>query len=71
MFIDDISHYATRKHNQETWLASEDEYSKNIQQDRKLIKEGWFVIRFSNWEIKQKELIDKAMIDLQEIIVFS
>ncbi|MBD2415791.1 hypothetical protein H6H01_34785 [Nostoc calcicola FACHB-3891] len=71
IFIDDISHYATRKHNQETWLASEDEYSKNIQQDRKLIKEGWFVIRFSNWEIKQKELIDKAMIDLQEIIVFS
>ncbi|WP_392478294.1 hypothetical protein [Nostoc sp. C110] len=71
IFIDDISHYATRKHNQETWLASEEEYSKNIQQDRKLMKEGWFVIRFSNWEIKQKELLDKAMIDLQEIIVFS
>ncbi|MBW4426122.1 MAG: very short patch repair endonuclease [Nostoc desertorum CM1-VF14] len=71
IFIDDISHYATRKYNQETWLASEEEYSKNIQQDRKLMKEGWFVIRFSNWEIKQKELLDKAMINLQEIIVFS
>lgn len=54
IFIDDISHYATRKHDQETWLASEEEYYKNIQQDRRLIKEGWFVIRFSNWEIKQK-----------------
>ncbi|MEH1811116.1 MAG: hypothetical protein V7K26_04505 [Nostoc sp.] len=71
IFIDDISHYATRKHNQETWLASEEEYSQNIQQARKLMKEGWFVIRFSNWEIKQKELLDKAMIDLQQIIVFS
>lgn len=69
IFIDDISHYAI--HQQEKWLASEEEYSKNLQQDRKLIKQGWNVIRFSNWDIRKQELLDEIMIDLQQIIGFS
>ncbi|BAT52780.1 hypothetical protein NOS3756_17210 [Nostoc sp. NIES-3756] len=69
IFIDDISHYAV--HQQGKWLASEEEYSKNLQQDRKLIKQGWNVIRLSNWETRKQELLNQIMIDLQEIIGFS
>ena len=69
IFIDDISHFA-RLDQKEQWFPDEKQYSKNLQQDRKLIKQGWNVIRFSNWEIKQKELLGEMMIDLQEIINF-
>jgi len=73
IFIDDISHYARlEKDNQrEQWFPDEKQYSKNLQQDRKLIKQGWNVIRFSNFEIENTELLEHIMIDLQEIIGFS
>ncbi|WP_427159825.1 hypothetical protein ACQFX9_28210 [Aliinostoc sp. HNIBRCY26] len=72
IFIDDISHYATpiRSINDGRWLASEEEYSNNLRQDRKLMIEGWNVIRFSNWEIKHKESLNQIMIDLSELIDF-
>lgn len=65
--IDDISHYAEKKGN---WIADERKYSKSLKNQRSLIKEGWDVFRFSNWEIKNDELLTEALHDLKNFLKF-
>jgi hypothetical protein len=68
IFVDDISHYALKQG--KNWLANEESYSKRLQEDRKLRKEGWQVFRISNWELKNKDSLEDMLIDLQYFIGF-
>lgn len=69
ILVDDISHYA-KKDNTEIWIANEEEYSKSLQEDRKLRKEGWNVFRLSNWETRNESMLQEILSDLREFIGF-
>lgn len=49
--IDDPGHYATFDKNQQKYVVSEEEYTKNLRIERRLRWDGWAIHRFSNWEI--------------------
>jgi very-short-patch-repair endonuclease len=68
ILIDDISHYATKRSNQ--WLADEESYSDRLREDRKLQTEGWRVYRVSNWEIRDSQRLEDALLDLRRIVGF-
>jgi hypothetical protein len=59
VLIDDISHYAVKRENM--WLADEETYSKRLEEDRKLHKEGWYTFRVSNWEIGNSKNFSKYL----------
>lgn len=67
ILIDDISHYAEKKH--DIWMASEESYSNRLAEDRKLQIEGWKIFRVSNWEIRQGR-IPEILDDFQRFIGF-
>ncbi len=67
ILIDDISHYAIKRGNQ--WIADEENYSKRLEEDRKLQVEGWKIFRVSNWEVRQNK-VSQIVIDLQKFIGF-
>jgi len=67
--IDDISHYAT-KSKTGAWLANEKIYSKSLKNDRKLINEGWKVLKISNWEIRDDESFKKVLQDIKSFFGF-
>ncbi len=67
ILIDDISHYAIKRGNQ--WIADEKNYSKRLEEDRKLQVEGWNIFRVSNWEVRQNK-VSEIVIDLQKFIGF-
>jgi hypothetical protein len=68
ILIDDISHYAIKRGNQ--WLADEESYSDRLREDRKLQTEGWRVYRVSNWEIRDSQRLEDALLDLRRIVGF-
>jgi hypothetical protein len=68
ILIDDISHYAVKSGDQ--WLADEESYSMRLKEDRKLQMEGWCVFRVSNWEIRDSQKLNEALLDLQKLIGF-
>ena len=68
ILIDDISHYAVKRDDQ--WLADEESYSDRLREDRKLQAEGWCVYRVSNWEIRDPQRLEEAILGLQRLIGF-
>jgi hypothetical protein len=68
ILIDDISHYAVKSGSQ--WLADQESYSGRLKEDRKLQIEGWCVYRVSNWEIRDSQKLNEAILDLQRLIGF-
>jgi hypothetical protein len=67
--IDDISHYGVRNKNG-IWLADEKSYYKTLKNDRMLINEGWKVLKISNWEIRNPELLENALQDVRSFFGF-
>lgn len=49
--IDDPGHYATFDKNQQKYVVSEEQYTKNLRIERRLRWDGWEIHRFSNWEV--------------------
>ncbi len=68
ILIDDISHYAVKRGSQ--WLANEESYADRLKEDRKLQVEGWRIYRVSNWEIRNSQKLNEAILDLQRFISF-
>ncbi len=68
VLIDDISHYAVRLGNQ--WIADEEAYSKRLEEDRRLLVEGWRVYRVSNWELRDNQKVRKILSNFQSFIGF-
>lgn len=66
--IDDISHYGVQKHND--WLADEESYFKTLKENRYLRKEGWEVLRLSNFEIRNNELLVEALSHVKQFLGF-
>jgi len=68
ILIDDIGHYALKRDN--LWIADEASYSRRLDEDRKLLIEGWHVYRVSNWEIKDENKLTEVLLNLQKVIGF-
>jgi hypothetical protein len=68
ILIDDISHYAIKRGKQ--WLADEESYSNRLKEDRRLVSEGWYVFRLSNWEMRDSQKVKELLIDVQRFIGF-
>lgn len=68
ILIDDIGHYAVKSDN--LWRADEALYSSRLDEDRKLLVEGWHVYRVSNWEIRDPQKTAEILLNLQKIIDF-
>lgn len=66
--VDDISHYAVKQGNQ--WIADEANYSKSLDEDRKLLAEGWHVYRVSNWEMRDSQKVMEILSNLRCVIDF-
>jgi hypothetical protein len=68
ILVDDISHYAVKRDG--LWVADEASYSKRLDEDRKLRREGWCVYRVSNWEMRDPQKVADILLDLQRVIGF-
>jgi len=52
------------------WVADEKAHYKSLKNDRMLINEGWKVLKISNWEIKDPELLENALQDIRSFFGF-
>jgi len=72
ILIDGIQHYASKEGSR--WIASEEQYSKRLIEDRFLRMNDWRVFRISNWELRGwRDDITRAlkvMHDLEEFVGF-
>jgi hypothetical protein len=72
LLLDGIQHYAVKEGG--AWLASEEEYSKRLLEDRFLRINEWNVFRISNWELrgwrKDSSRARKVFGELEEFVGF-
>ena len=68
ILIDGIQHYAVKRNG--IWMASEEEYSKRLAEDRFFRANDWEVFRVSNWELRDQPRTERIMLEFQKQIGF-